>query len=590
MNLGSGEHTKGKIIMNDTHREASSPSTIKIWALVALSAAIVFSGCAGPGPYRTASTALTGPDAQAKCQDIYGKTDDAIQQNATNPSNTADDRQAFVEQIAKDVIDKKDTGLEHCWTTSYEEHATYDLYYAEFDDAGQATDIAKKIDKDDPNFQPVLYNQSQMYLIEKTLKDYFKKSDAPPLDIVVLTHGWHGTAKADDMYSIAFKAILQSVAAQDKESVKDNAGRKPRRVLGIEVAWRGNSFLHPAIPGIPGSANAANIWDRKGAAETVSVGSVHELLAFLNEFYLTHSCHGMQSQGSTGSINCDKVHLLSIGHSFGALINFRALIPRLESGLNVPPSNRVFGFGDMTILLNPAFEGSRFRPLFNNALSRPCIYGPYFGNSDTTNPKICPDATPEQPDNPDWNTTKNYPTRVQIPSVVTLQTVGDTATGQFFPIFRQATIPFQQLLSDDEITEYKYAVGWVPAFETHKLSFSGDGDDTCSPLSTDQSSTGTPSLPITYCPFLGVKNAENAGTPQKGLRLVAESPKGSTTEFPPYMPLWTVVVDESVMANHDDIWNPSIVRMISKLFRDAYEQTEYMHGRATPLSPPPKSN
>jgi hypothetical protein len=45
-----------------------------------------------------------------------------------------------------DKIDGTPKELKPCWETAYEHHsaAQYDLYYAEFDDAGQATDIASR--------------------------------------------------------------------------------------------------------------------------------------------------------------------------------------------------------------------------------------------------------------------------------------------------------------------------------------------------------------------------------------------------------------------------------------------------------------
>jgi len=42
----------------------------------------------------------------------------------------------------------------------------------------------------------------------------------------------------------------------------------------------------------------------------------------------------------------------------------RAITGRIESGLNVPRGNRVYGFGDMSVLLNPAFAPKDLRPPF----------------------------------------------------------------------------------------------------------------------------------------------------------------------------------------------------------------------------------
>lgn len=48
----------------------------------------------------------------------------------------------------------------------------------------------------------------------------------------------------------------------------------------------------------------------------------------------------------------------------------------------------------------------------------------------------------------------------------------------------------------------------------------------------------------------------------------------STPDVPSYMPLWTISVDTSIMKDHDDFWNPQIVRLIALLFQDAYDQAD----------------
>jgi len=50
------------------------------------------------------------------------------------------------------------------------------------------------------------------------------------------------------------------------------------------------------------------------------------------------------------------------------------------------------------------------------------------------------------------------------------------------------------------------------------------------------------------------------------------------------MPLWTVSVDTSIMKDHDDFWNPQIVRLIALLFQDAYDQADK---RSLGISPGP---
>ena len=528
----------------------------------AMFALVTVASCAGSGPYRFARSDLVSDSFENRCQALYAETDRRIKTISTDFQVTNEQRDAFLTKMQDDILHKTQPDLISCWRTAHEKHSMYDLYYAEFDDAGQATDRATGSH----------YDESQLHLIEDNIRAQAKRHEA--LNIVVFTHGWHGNARADSSYSIEFKAILQDIVAAETnyrqrpgESEKaPDSQQIPRRVVGIEIAWRGDSLLTPALPFYPESENALSVWDRKLAAETISTGSVQELLAFLNEVYLENSCHGTRPSREMSGASCDRVHLLSIGHSFGALINYRALVSRLESGLNVKPCYRVFGFGDMTILLNPAFEGARYRGLFNNAISRE---EPYFG------------AEPPPEDCRKTTTLPNetFPARskeVQVPSIVILQSLADTATGTFFPTFRRLTTPFAQTLSPEEVTEKNDAVGWVPDFRTHSLTLRaatlGASDDQCQ------------SAGISFCPFppevQADLNTNLVETARQGLLL---SWQPGTLGLPAYMPLWSVAVDPAIMKDHDDIWNPQIVRLISVLFADSYQQTERMHGRGQPF-------
>lgn len=296
--------------------------------------AIAFAGCAGTGPYRSAADDLVSKPFEDRCQDLYDWNDDAIEKIFVEAGATSDDRDAFLAKM-HDAIEQTPKELQPCWKTAYEHHshAKYDLYYVEFDDAGQATDIAR---------DQATYRQSELYLIENSIKKALHDEKDFGLNVVVFTHGWHGNARADNNYSTEFKAIFQDIAVREDayaRSVSENNNhRMPHRVVGIEIAWRGDSLLTPALPFYPPSQNVVNIWDRKLAAETLSTGSVQELLAFLNEAYLDNRCHGTQRNRQLSGESCDRVHMVSIGHSFGALINYHALTPRLKSGLNVRPS------------------------------------------------------------------------------------------------------------------------------------------------------------------------------------------------------------------------------------------------------------
>jgi hypothetical protein len=248
-----------------------------------LSALTMISGCASSGPFRDATPDHMGTTLEPLCRSLYLDTDEQIRRTSLDFSLSDKNRRVFLKRMRKQIEDTPQD-KQACWRAALESHISYDLYYAEFDDAGQATDTARR---------RIPYQQSELHLIESSIRSSVDDPYSPGLNIVVFTHGWHGSARADDDYSIEFKGMLldvvdREVRYREQLSPSDAATRAPHRVIGIEIAWRGDSLLHPAIPFVRDSANAANVWDRKLAAETVATGAVHELLAFLNQIYIDH--------------------------------------------------------------------------------------------------------------------------------------------------------------------------------------------------------------------------------------------------------------------------------------------------------------
>jgi len=191
-------------------------------------------------------------------------------------------------------------------------------------------------------------------------------------------------------------------------------------------------------------------------------------------------------------------------------------------------------------------------------MNRPTLIGPYYGDEQCG-----------------ASTTLKKKSEVQLPSIVTLQSLGDTATGTFFPIFRALTTPFAQTLSDEEATEKDEALGWIPDFRTHMLTLIPAAAN----ATDDQCANGV-DLVKSFCPFrsdLSARVNRQVGTHKQWMQL-SWQPATAGETFPNYIPLWSVAVDTAIMKDHDDIWNPLIVRLISILFTDAYVQTERLHG------------
>jgi hypothetical protein len=533
-----------------------------------LVAAAMLAACAAVAPYRSARPADVSASRTPACQKLYVETDAAIAQIAIDPGRTYDQRQAALASEERNIR-PGDKDQAACWRTAHERHGAYDLLYAEFDDSGWPTDTS---------YDPALgAADSQIRYIEGFLRrnlDSDPKGKENPgydgLNIVVFTHGWHHKAAADDDNSLQFKGMLQDLALREGERVqRAGAGGAPaplpRRVVGIEIAWRGDSFLHFGIPGVNGSENALNVWDRKGAAETVATGSVHDLVAFLHEFYLAHSCHERTEFSRHELQQCGQVHMLTVGHSFGALIDFRALVARLESGLHVAKCHLTYGFGDLTVLLNPAFEGARYEGVFASAVNREDLYGPYAGSPAYRQQCAIADTRAEAAlSESDRSKRRDVAAEEQLPALVILQSKGDTATSFFFPIMRELGTR-QRTLSDDERIEKNQAVGWVARFRTHQLSFNDGADDLCD--------YGRPPA-LQHCPFLAREGARPR-PPAAGRHFKLQWNWGAAQlAAPAYMPVWDVFVDDPVMENHDDIWNPQIVTLISDMYEDAYTQAD----------------
>lgn len=541
---------------------------------VAVFSAISLAGCFGNPPFHAASES---PPSQDVCVGIYKAFDEAVgpapHQCGSLDAVTADAK-GMADCLAG-VVDSPKTGGSNnaCWHTPSEAHTQaqipYDLYFTEFDDQGWEADLRQKPDTRKTEIDNVFEN------LGKGLDENH------PIDVVVFTHGWHGSSESDNYYVVLFRAFLEQLARIDQQETH------PRRVVGIFVGWRGDSGL-----GFP--AKYLSVWDRKLAAETVSTGAVQGLFERLHRFYLNHSCHPSGNHSVSGTeAKCGQVHMLTIGHSFGAIINFRSLLGNMETGLATPEGERVYSFGDLVVLLNPAFEGTRYAPLYYSAIRR---LGGYVGPG------------------------KKYG-GAQLPVVVTLQSKGDEATRYAFPLFREVTTSADNAI-DGEKLQNVHAMGWVPEFATHRLCLSPSEPSpnfpngakrptpSCKTLARsdgcdDSAASGDPNNSPYSC-RINKKWAPN-GPDENAFKIfgakeppvyvgdgmtLSTIPSEPEKQRPDYFPYWVVQVDKAVMLDHDDVWNPLTTSLILELYRAAVTQGEaqakLINGEAVQQSAPTK--
>lgn len=289
--------------------------------------------------------------------------------------------------------------------------AEYTLGFIEFDDQGQ------------------LWDRRQMAAVLDHLTT--RAADDDQL-IVVFVHGWKHNAAPGDSNIDTFRSVLARLS-RDEALVARQLGKPARRVSGVYLGWRGGSVPVRWIENL-------TFWDRKSTAQKVGHGGVTEVLARLEQLK-----RDKESTGSTGT------RLVVVGHSFGGAIVHTALVQVLEGRFvrgRGPDGVQtdVEGFGNLVVLINPAFEANLFTPLADMAAAR----GNYFPS--------------------------------QLPVVAVLTSEADAATRYAFPVGRRLSTLFEktrdtthwnattrrdETVSEDETNVT--ALGHFAPYRTHRL-------------------------------------------------------------------------------------------------------------------------
>lgn len=452
-------------------------------SLVVVCVAIVVSGCAGDIPYRN-----KGFDkiADTDCQQIYNKY--------------ADDKD----------IDPADA-VSPCWQRSREERdSSYDLLFVEFDDQGWIEN-SSQLQRPHSDFLDSLFDQ---------LEDLHTFYAARGLSLVVFVHGWHHSAKANDENVRAFRRVLGDLASV--EGGKDG-GKAGRRVIGIYVGWRGDSLTIPYVNGV-------TFWDRKNSAEKVAQGSSREFFSRLDTF--RERADRQKAKGEAG-----RVRMLTIGHSFGGLITFKSVSGAfLEAAVRYNVDRDFSRMGDLVVIVNPAFEGSRYEPL-----------------------KIAGQRL------------KNVSSK-QLPVVIVATSEADWATGVAFPIARTINTIFESTPGDESKANTR-TVGHNDRYTTHKLSRCVASDMECR-----KPCDGSGDLMAT-----DNSDARRAHIGKERKQMIKQADAGFKTTFeylchglkleatdqwyPPGNPFWVVETTGDIMNGHNDIFNPNMESFIRQMYQ-----------------------
>ncbi len=298
--------------------------------------ALFISACVGPQQYRTRT--VTDAGVTRVC-DIAKELDKA--------GNGISDY-ALIEKVSDTAgnctIERRQ------YTDKHGTKGNYYLAFIEFDDQGW------------------FWDRKQMEALLRLLYGRQKDGSAKDFLIFVHAHGWQHNARRCDNNVVCFQRLLE------RFDIMEQINENPRKVVGVYVGWRGRSLDIPGIDNL-------SFWERKNTADRVGTGGVTELLTRLNDFrrYMNRPRLG------------DKTQLIISGHSFGGQVIYSALshslleraarmrcekLERTKENLMICPRGKEIkhsianSFGDLVVLVNPAFEGTIYEPLYHVATNR----------------------------------------------------------------------------------------------------------------------------------------------------------------------------------------------------------------------------
>jgi len=358
--------------------------------------------------------------------------------------------------------------------------------------------------------------------MDEVIKGAYGTSSEEDVLMIVFVHGWKHSASPGDSNITDFRRILRRVSAMESRYAAD-AKIPARKVFGVYLGWRGGSVTMPGIKEL-------TFWDRKATAEKVGHGAVAEVLSRLELVRKTKNSPAMSPKGRA------RTRLVIVGHSFGGAVVYSSVAQLLEErfvlgeGASQGVVENTRGFGDLVVLINPAFEANLYTPLSDMSLER----ATYF--------------------------------QTQKPVLAVLTSEADEATRTLFPIGRAYNTVFElhrtvkrrnPVMRQDEFIDEKQSntttVGHFLPYRTHTLRAS-------------PTEAGVKVLSVVDELSIALKARDSWQNDKPGSRIPFF---GSVLERTPSSagrnPYLVIQVDKALIPDHNDIYDPRITSFIRQL-------------------------
>lgn len=425
--------------------------------------------------------------------------------------------------------------------TSLERHEGFSVGIVEFDDQGR------------------FWDRRQIDALEAEILRSAGGPEDPGVIMPVFVHGWRHNAEVCDANLTCFRELARRIV-EDQRAAATQAGieARPRPVIAVFVGWRGLSKKVWPLEQL-------SFLSRKNASLRVGGGDMVEFLTRLDRM-----------RQELNVAKKDASRLVVLGHSLGATLVFEALanvfknrLAEVWPGVDVDGSSRVIrGFGDLVVLVNPAFEAERWRPIHE-------LTSTYAGFS-----------------------------KSQRPVLVVASSETDSATRMWFPFGQWIATLFKSTRDPEQRRALRTAIGNYEPYVTHELAradlpASGAGGYAAEARSKNcvcELPRGTFSLEQARWILAGASSADFAfdskggdswgATPCQKERMLANLRLTCTGTKRRGDPFWVVRASPYVLHEHSGFFSPYFVEFVRGLLLETTSGTETPEDPAPPGTGP----